>query len=350
MPKYLIYPHPDKKPVVKYERRTESLVDGKLMEDFQEEREMSRAPFTKFTWSVAPSKKLGGHLNTGLLDYIPNPYKDQTSYRTPEWETILKGKDEITRQTELEYKHGHAPDYYSNIVDVRVLEKDPKDMKENFFQTKMAYLNLNDGVTILDTDNNPIHEVLYYAIKSSNVFANSYQELTPDTMFYIAKEQEEETRKAEKSRQRNGAIAKLEEIANKNDNTVVEFCKVLNHPKSKKISLNSSIAYSELNKFLESANEQQITEFLAVYKQWNEPQDKRKFKAQVTLSDALDTGVIWVKGSEYGWQPPREESGAVPPPVQFSRRSEVIDFLTEKKFQEEQEIIKKQIAAKARYN
>jgi len=346
MPKYLIYPSPDRKPVVKYERRTENLVNGKLEEDFQEDRTMTRAPFTKFSWSVAPSKKLGGHLNTGLLEYTKNPYIDAKNFRTPEWKTILEGVEEITLQTMLEYKHGHVPTYYSNTIDVRVLERRPENVIDNFFQTRAALLNFNDGVTVLDTDNNPIHEVLYYGITSSDVIANSYQELNPDTLFYIAKEQEEEERKAEKSRLKNGAISQLEEVSKKNDRAIVEFCKVLNQPKSRKISLTSDSAYSALDKFVKSANQQEINEFVHVYNMWKSPETKRKFKAHVLLSDALDTNVLWIKGNEYTWQPPREENGAIPPPVNFSRQSEVIEFLTEQKFQEEQALIKRQIDAK----
>jgi hypothetical protein len=348
MPKYLIYPNPERHPVVKYERRTENLVNGKLEEDYQEDRTMTRAPFTKFSWSIAPSKKLGGHLNTGLLDYVDNPYKDVGSYRTPEWREILEGKDKILKQTELEYKHGHSPDYYSNVIDVRVLERDPKDMMSNFFQTKAAFLNLSDGVTILDTDNNPIHEVLYYGMLKSDVIANSYQQINPDTRFYIAKEQEEEERKAEKSRKRNGAIAKLEEVSKKNDSSVKEFCKVLNQPRSKKITISADVAYGELNKFIDNANDSQLNEFLNVYDMWASPESKRKFKAHVLLSDALDTNVIWNKGNEYTWQPPRNETDSIPQPVTFTRQSEVIDFLSEQKFQEERELITRQIDAKLR--
>lgn len=348
MPKYLIYPSPDRKPVVKYERRTENMVNGKLEPVYEEDRTMTRAPDTKFTWSVSQSRKLGGHLKTGLLDYVENIYKDEANFRTPEWEEILKGKDKVTRQTLLEYKHGHAPGYYTNIIDVRILEKDPKDIRENFFQTKMAYLNLNDGVTILDTDTNPIHEVLYYGMLESDLIANSYRELTPDTLYYIAQEQEEEERKALKSRKRNGAIAKLEELVNKNDGTVLDFAKVLNVPKTKKISMSAERAYSELDKFIKNASDQQIDEFSNTYSMWKSPESKRRFKAFVLLSDAMDSGVVWKKNNVYTWQPPRDENGKVPVPIDFNRESEIIEFLSEVKYQAEQELIRTQINAKLR--
>jgi hypothetical protein len=348
MPKYLLYPNPDRKPVIKYERKIENVVNGKLVDDYEEDRTMSRAPFTKYTWSVAPSKRLGGHLNTGLLDYTANIYKDDANYKTPEWEKILQGKDQITIQTLLEYKHGHKPGYYSNIIDVRLFDTNASDVKENFFQTKGAQLNLNDGVTVLDTDNNPIHEVLYYGVKASDIIANSYRELTSDTSYYIAEEREEEVRKTEKSRRKNGAVAKLEELYTKADRTVIDICKALNVPRSKKISLTVEQAYAELDKFINGANEQQLNEFDSVYNMWKNPQSKRRFKSYSLLSDGLDTNVIWIKGNSYFWQPPMDQDNKTPIAKEFSRQSEVIEFLSEPKYQEEQELIKKQIDAKLR--
>ena len=79
--KVIIRPNPNIKPVIKYERITER---DSLGNDISEpEKELTRAPGTKFTLMASPSAKLNGYLATGLHHMVANPFKKQKLKCTP---------------------------------------------------------------------------------------------------------------------------------------------------------------------------------------------------------------------------------------------------------------------------
>lgn len=331
--------------MLRYQREVTDVFDRKVQSSFVDDNALTRAPNTKRSWSAPIDPDRIGHLRTGLNKVVKNPYSDESSYRTPEWKTILQGNDQITLQTLLEYKHGKQPGFYSDEIDLRAFEK--KEPKFNFFQSEEAYLNFEDGGTVIDTDKQ-IEEVLYYSILEDPGIANSFNELTDSHDFYIASEESEQQRKTEGKKKRNAAISKLESIADTSSELVVQFAKVLNQPPTRKITLTSSQAYEAINNKLEEGSPDFIREFMGAYSLWESPSTRERFMAEVTISDGLDLNIFWIRGNSYFWQPPRDESDREQLPKEFARRSELIEFLTEKKYQVEQDQIEDQIKFKLR--
>lgn len=328
--KALIAPVP-KQTLFKWQRvlDREIGVDGGIYESTTEERDITRAPGTKYTMCARPSISLGGMLNTGeLLEYVPNQYKDEKAYKSKEWETILKGAEETLLQTQLEYKHGRTPGFYTNQIatDGRKV----KDEEIPFLQTAAAQLNLNDGITVLDM-NNPLHELMYYIARANNSIANSYQEITSLTPFYITREEEEVEIKTNKKRQGNIAVARLEEIAELQDNTIVQFCYALAQ-KVKSPSIKQ--AYNILDEYIKK-NQTQRQEFLALYNIWKDPAKKAEFTARALFHELINYNVIFQRGGEYSWQPPQDDMGKFPDKITWDRYSDAVNYIADEKHQPE---------------
>ena len=203
--KVLIESNPNQKPLLGYKRIVEKGIGGERDTEV-DEHTLTRAPGTKYTFMVAPSVKLGGYLNTGLLFSVDNPYVDEPTYKTEEWKNILKGVSKITKQTELEYKHGRKPGFYTNEISLGYTKVEEKDIP--YFQRVESTLNLNDGVTVLDTSK-PREEILLYNLKAADICANSFTEISSTTKYFIS--MADETAKAKQSRKRkeNTAFRKI---------------------------------------------------------------------------------------------------------------------------------------------
>lgn len=340
--KVLILPNPDKKPFHKFERVIETSPDG-VTDTTTPETQLTRAPGTKYTIMAPYSRK--GDINTGaLLEEIENPYKELEHFRTPEWEKYLKGKDMVLRQYVLEYKHNREPNFYTNRIPNitnprRDLDKIP------FFQTADAAWNLNDGVTVLDMDEWK-DELLYYIIPALPQIANSFAERNHESVFYLAGEAEEEERKSRKLKQVDLAVSKLTEIDSLQDDTLIDFAKIL-LPNIR--DLNRDRAYAELSKYVK-ANKNQLMEFMSAFKQWEDMGTRRKFYARVKFNDLMSMRVITKKGNAFEWLPPRnEETGHQPDLVKWDRQSDVIDYLADPKFEPEQAEMQRQYEFKLRY-
>lgn len=340
--KVLILPNPDKKPFHKYERVIEQSPDG-TYETTVPETQLTRAPGTKFTVMAPYSRR--GDINTGsLLEETENPYSDLIAYRTPEWEKYLKGKPVVLRQYVLEYKHNREPNYYNNqIVPITNPSKDAS--KITFFQTAEAAWNLNDGVTVLDMDAWK-DELLYYIIPALPQIANSFAERNHDSIFYLAGEAEEAERKSRKAKQGDLAIAKLMEIDSLQDDTIIQFAKVL-MPSLRDI--NSTRAYTELSNYIKG-NKDQLMEFMSNYKLWEDMGTRRKFYAKSKLADYLSLRVISKKGNTYEWVPPRgAESGVQPEKMTWDRYQDLLEFMSDAKYSPEHQEMENQYQFKIKY-
>ena len=132
--------NPDKSPLLGYKRVTKT-ADG--TSTTEQERNLTRAPGTKDTFTVRPSRRLSGHLNTGLLHDVPNDYKDDETYNSSEWKSILSGAERVTLQTLLEYKHKHVPGFYTNVVALNPnISYKGREHEIPYFQTAIAAINL----------------------------------------------------------------------------------------------------------------------------------------------------------------------------------------------------------------
>jgi hypothetical protein len=339
--KVLIESNPNQKPLLGYKRIVEKGVGGERDKEV-DENTLTRAPGTKYTFMVAPSVKLGGYLNTGLLFEIENPYKDDKSYKTDEWKSILKDTVSITKQIELEYKHGRKPGFYTNEISLGYTKTEEKDIP--YFQRAESTLNLNDGVTVLDTTK-PREEILLYNLRASDVCANSFSELSSTTKYFISLADETAIAKQSKKRKENMALGRLEEIFELKNNTVINFCKIVGGVPSTRINLTEPQAYNELDAFIKK-NDIQSTQFNNVYKVYDK--EKEKFNIKVKLWDLQTSRVIYKKGNEFIWDAPKDEDGVQMERVTWDRETDVLEYLEDVRYQKEQEILDKQLIAKSR--
>jgi hypothetical protein len=348
MSKVIIKPNPEITPIVNYERHTEDAVNGKIVPNFVKANALTRAPNTKFSIMPILSAKLGALQTGGMLDMIPNPYKELTTYRSEAFRNALEGQDEVLRQYVLEYKHGKPFNYYTNQIDHNSYRRNFKDKLSDipYMQTRAARLDLNDGATVLDMDN-PVHEVLFYIAQGHKLIANSYSELDHNTRFYISDEQAEAAELQKNKRIRDLATAHLVELSGFGNKVLVKFCKALNLPRGPKLGMTDEQAYILLSDLFKGS-EDGIRGFEQLYAIFKDPGRKREFEARALLSDLIDTDIFYVKGNSYFWSQPTDEDGVTPEPIEFVRKSEAVQFLTEKKNQEEHEIINRQLAAKLR--
>jgi hypothetical protein len=339
--KVLIESNPNQKPLLGYKRVVEKGISGERDTEV-DEHTLTRAPGTKYTFMVAPSVRLGGYLNTGLLFEVENEYKALTSYKSEEWKKILEGTERITKQTELEYKHGRPVGFYTNVINSGYTKIEDKDIP--YFQRAESTLSLNDGVTVLDLTK-PREEVLFYNLKAADIIANSFSEISSTTKYFISIADETAVAKQSKKRKENMALGRLEEIFELKDGTVINFCKIVGGTPSSRINLTEPQAYNELDSFIKK-NEIQANQFNIVYKMYDK--EIIKFNVKVKLWDLLSNRIIYKKGNEFIWDAPRDEDGVQMEKVTWDRESDVLEYLEDPRYQKEQELLDRQLVAKTR--
>lgn len=346
--KILIQPNPNKKPLLRYDRvvSVQKGQDGRLNEETTEEKEISRVPNTKYS-ICANLKESTGLLNTGLDTLDDNPYKDLKSYRNAEFEAALKDKPQALRQHILEYKHNKPFNYYTNQVNFHKRYTKETINELPFFQTPEASMNLIDGVNVLDL-NNPKHEIMYYIATAPgrSDIAPSYADLSGSHIWFISKEEEAAEIKASKKKEKNAAIAKLEEINSKNDGTVTKFCQVLNIARR---NMSEPQAYEVIANMMEQQGKKgefAREEFNNVYKMYKDKAKREVFNIRALIWELESYGVLVKRNTEYTWQPPKDADGKTPDKVQFSRQQELIDYLLDPKHTPELEFMQKALAGR----
>jgi len=207
--------------------------------------------------------------------------------------------------------------------------------------------DLEDGGMVLNLDKER-DLILYYLLKEDPMCANSYEELSPMTRFFIAAEHEEEQRKVTKDKSIDIALSKLVEIDSESDSDklIKSFGNVLG-VRTKGISKERT--YQELSNRLKQNKADFITNFNYYYKLWKEPATRQEFAVRARLVDYTDFGVITMRGSEYSWLPPRDVDGKQEPEITWFRREDVINYLLDKKYQKERSLMEAQLEAKAKY-
>ena len=168
--------------------------------------------------------------------------------------------------------------------------------------------------------------------------------MLPRHDYYIAREDEDKAAKASKKKRVNASLAKLTEIDDLSDDTVVKFMKVVGSRPTQ--SIDREDAYKELDAMIKTPGKAGIREFNATYKMWKDKASRSEFNARVIIRDYLNSRIVFNRASEYSWQPPRDEVGKTPPLITWARLSELVDFMLDPKFQEERDIMKKQYKAK----
>lgn len=318
--KFIVYPNPKRRTVHRYDRVLRVDAAGREQASTSENN-LTRAPYTKFTFMVGISSSKNGKLKTGLNKIVPNPFKDY-NFSNLEWRERLSGLEEAKLQHILEYKHGVPFNYYSDMP-VREVFGKVKEESIPFFQTSESTWDLKDGANIFDTER-PKDELAYYAFRESKIIANSFTELNIDSLYYIAKESEEEDRAANQSKIKDKAIAKLTLIEERDDDTLIKFVKALNIPAR---NINKAQAYNLIRDYIDKSNDN-IRSFNYIYKIWDDTNTRARFNALVLFKDYVDYRIITNSGgTKYTWIPPREDSGRQPDPVKWNNKDQLIEFL-----------------------
>lgn len=338
--KVVIRPNPNKRNLLRFQLITGKDASGR--ETLEEETSNTRAPNTRYTWMVAPSKKLNGYLNTGLNIMVSNPYMNESSYKNDAWRDVLKDKEEVLLQHVIEYKFDKPLDYYSNKINLSKVMEVEKQKVFNFWQSDLAMFDLADGATVLDL-NLERDLVLYYAMKADELFANSYEELSPLTDYYIAAEHEEDVRKASKSKSVDVALARLVEIDNDGDGELIKkFARLLNIGTK---GVKKDKIYNTLSASIKENKNDIVSQFQFNYNLWKEPATREDFVARTTLVELTDYGVITQRGVEYSWIPPMVE-GEAQEVMKWTRREDVLNFLVSKEYQPERKLMQQQLDLK----
>ena len=282
-------------------------------------------------FQALPSVKTG-RLNTGLNEMVENPYKDSNSL--PQGFEHLKGKEKVKEQYLVELKYNLPYNYLSD---------EPFDRNKNLGKERTFYQNfvfkLNDGLTVLDTENRD--DFLAYKIMlASKKFANSKKDLDsgkyPDALYYIGIENETEEIKFKKKQKVNSAIAKLED-SDFDPETQRKMVKVLELAKG---NLTNQQVYNILSSYIEDAapGKDNVAEFNKMYDLLETAHGREEFEARFLLQDLIDNWIVTEKQGTYIWNSKKLVLG--------QRKEDAVMFLMNPEKQDEQEELKRQLAAK----
>jgi len=285
------------------------------------------------TFAILPSASRGGALNTGLNKYVDNPYKDGTGL--PAGFEALKGADTVREQHLVEIKFNKPYGYFTDEPYNR--NNFDKDKAPTFYQT--FKFSMNDGVTILDTEN--MNDYLAYrAMLVSKKFAPSRKDLEagkyPDAMYYISLENETEDIKYRKVQRLNSATAKLAD-SDFDPETQKKMIKVLGIAKG---ILTNQQAYNLLDSYIKDATpgKDNITEFEKMYNLLTTADGREEFEARYLLQDLQDAWIVSEYQGTYTWGAKKMVLG--------QRKDDAVKFLMNPEKQDEVKELKKQLVAK----
>lgn len=355
--------------------------------DFKSGKKLNKTKISKFCkdkYGPLYSAKIGG-LATGLLDMVDNPWyvdtkqgeieklkmkleplevkKDKTEKELKEYQKFgqeledlkkavrhsidsakskmgrgweyLTDKVEISRQELLEKKHGRSPGYYNNTPYRR-----GDDMQKITYMQKFTF-PLNDGSTILDT-NNAEHEIAYYVFLASKKIANSKKEWLehkwPYATHYISLQEEDEEIALKARKIKNQAIVALssEEMTDENKDMIV---KALGWAK---VSLTPKQLYNLISSKIESANtynkDNDATLFMKKADMLKTPIGREQLRANSLLNELVNERIVSGTRDTYIWITRGIKLG--------DSKEEAIDFLIDPNKQSQTDQLKKELKAK----
>ena len=138
----------------------------------------------------------------------------------------------------------------------------------------------------------------------------------------------------------------MEEIFELKDNTVINFCKIVGGAPASRINLTEPQAYNELDAFIkknETPSKINSTTYTiyTIKKQLN-------LTLRLSYGDLLTSRVIYKKGNEFIWDAPKDDEGVQLERVTWDRETDVLAYLEDPRYQSEQEILDRQLVARAR--
>lgn len=112
-------------------------------------------------------------------------------------------------------------------------------------------------------------------------------------------------------------------------------------------------AYTAMDNYLnqkDKKGEFARDEFNSIYKMYNDKKLTEQFNVRALVWE-LDTYRVVYKftGTEYKWQPPKDQAGSTPDPVIFKRLDELTKFILDPKHSEEVTQMENQLKAKKGY-
>jgi len=250
---------------------------------------------------LAAARSSTNSLRTGLDHLVDNPYKNLTTY-TQEWETILKGKDEVLLQHLLEYECDYEINFLTHRVQPGAIESDKVDRK--FFESVESKPRLDGGVSFLNMSN-PIHRVNYYTLLAHKAVANTYEELLDggnlDAEWYIVDEQAKHVREKSKSMRVVEAGAALKELSDSNSDAMLQMAKALELSEATDRNLTVDRAWNAIYTYY-NKSASNFDQFIVVYKLWKDPNNGRdKFVAMADLFNYQHQGLVSYKNGKYTW-------------------------------------------------
>lgn len=350
--KIRIEPNPFKPMKNKFKMKTKKLSGGQPVVNMQgqpifteiEPDSLYRVPGT--SKRVAPARTAKG-LNTGLDKLIDNPYKDLTVY-TPEWESILKGKEKVLLQHILEYECGYEIDYLTHRIPQSAISSDKVDKK--FFETVESKPKLDGGVTFLHLSN-PIHKVNYYTLLAHKSVANTWDELenggNSDAEWYIVDEEDKQTREKTKSMQIVEGGAALKDLFDSNSDSIIQCAKALELADASDRNINKDKAFNMIYSFY-NTDKKSFDQFMEVYELWKDSVVGRpKFVAMADLFDYQLQGLVSYKNGRYTWYKtiPGEPSETF---TFYGKMNFVVEFLLDPAQQDNVEMLQEEYEKKIR--
>lgn len=247
----------------------------------------------------------------------------------------------LSLQDKLEKKWNLSKGYLHN----RPWRKGDSIKEENFSYYQRKSWKLNDGSTVLDTDNMD-DELAYYMYLDSKFVANSEKEWRegkwPKATHYIALENEAEEIKFSRNETKSKAFASLH--AEDMTPTVREkICSILELSNSRSFlspeqSHNLLFEYIDKTTFGPRSN---IEKFSEIANSLKTPKGREELEARFLLKKALDFRVIYERQGTYTWP---KASGQI---VLGENYGEAIDFVLNPKKQALLEELEAEIKAKS---
>lgn len=292
---------------------------------------------TGFRASVSVRKNA---LNTGFDKIVDNPWYRESAEEVElpsEWTgSNIWNKKKITLQNYLELKHNQPKGFYTSVKSPMF---PPADYKYTFMQ-QFQY-HLKDGMTILNL-NDPKDEIMYYLALASSKIANSKNEITMTTDFFISHVNESEEEKATKNRLIRKANAKLTDIIDGKSPEVARKVAVILGLIRGSVSFEK--VENSLYNFINGKDEQviNINKFNDVVELLDTKVGKERFEALYLLKELVNYRIVTDTREKYTWiQAPSESLRTI-----GKSQDSTINWLLDPDSTEWREMMEEQLEAK----
>ena len=308
---------------------------GRILQSEVSVNDAVQVPGTSKT--ISPVLTSSG-LKTGLEKIVENPYKDLDGY-SPSWgEKIFKGKDKVSLQHILEYKHGREYNYYSNRY-MDTIVKSTELHEKPFFLTDKCKLRLDGNVVFLNL-NNPLDEVRYYMILIHPFVANSYKDLDDGKNrkagYYIVDEEEVMDLKLEKVKRQTKSAAALEELNEKEDSIIVNMAYALGIEERNPIK---TLCYKYIHSYY-NKSEENYAIFMKFFDMYKDSGRRDRFFANGLVQELLNYNVLRSRDSKLYWVMPETDDKPMRTFEWSSKDKFISEFILAPEYQEEFEIMK----------